>query len=568
MLRKRKDERYQTAKDLLVDLKDLRENLAFDERLEKSHSSGGENLTAVLPATAEDLNNQTDETNDNFTGQINRRKSLAAVALIALLVAAIGLGYYLLSSKKATLSAVGKKSIAVLPFVNASQDANAEYLSDGITESVINNLSQLSGLRVMSRNSAFRFKNNQIDIKNIASQLGVETLVTGDIKQIGDKLVINVRLIDASDDSQIWGNQYVKTSGDIIAEQNEIAQVVANNLRLKLTSAEQQQLVKSYTANSEAYQLYLRGRYHYFKITGSEIRKSINFYQQAIDIDPSYALAYAGMADAYRTLPIISLKVSSKEAFPKAKAAAQKALEIDANLAEAHIVLGWVGFLYDWDWENAESHLKRAIELAPNNSDAHRAYAHFLSNQGRHDEAVAEGKLARELEPLVLITNALEAQFLFYAGRNDEAIDRLKKTIDLDPNFWLAHNILGRVYIHQERFEEAIAELNKAKELFGNNSIDPYTQLGYALAKSGNREQAKATLAELKLLAAENFVPAYGLAMIHNGLGEREEALNYLEKSFQERELQISFIKVDTRWDNLRNEPRFIELTQRMNFDK
>ncbi len=564
MLRKNKDERYQTMKDLLSDLKDLRENLAFDSRLEKSHLRSDGKATAILLPPTGDANEQTAETRDNFTQQIKQHKSLAALALIALLVGAIGLGYYFIAEKKSLTSADGKKSIAVLPFVNASQDPNAEYLSDGITESIINNLSQLAGLKVMSRNSAFRFKNNQNDPRNIAAQLGVETLVTGDIRQIGDRLVINVRLIDASDDSQIWGNQYVKTSTDIISSQNEIAQAVANNLRLKLTNSEQQRLGKNYTENVEAYQLYLRGRYHYYKLTQPEIRKSIDFYQKAIQIDPNYALAYAGMADAYRTLPLAGRNVASKEALPQAKAVAERALEIDFNLAEAHIVLGWVGFLYDWDWKASEAEFKRAIELAPNNSEAHRGYAHLLSNTGRHDEAVAEGRRAREFDPLNLITNALEGQFLYYAGRYEEAIDRLQKTLELDPNFWIAHGVLGRVYILQKRYAEAIAELNKAREL-SSGSTEPIAHLGYALAKSGNREQAQATLAELKSLAAENYVPAYNFAIIYNGLGEKEEALNYLERSFQEREVQISFVKIDTRWDEFRAAPRFIEIIKRMN---
>ena len=565
-LRKKRDERYQTMKDLLTDLKNLRENLAFDERLEKSQPPNDNNATAFLQATTGDANNRTDEGNLNFTGQIKRNKSFAALVSAVLLLSAIGLGYYFYNSKKSASGANVKKSLAVLPFVNAGQDPNAEYLSDGITESVINNLSQISTLRVMSRNSAFRFKNNQTDTKNIAVQLGVETLVTGDIKQLGDKLIINVRLIDASDDSQIWGNQYVKSSADIIAAQNEIAQAVAANLRVKLTNSDQKQLGKNYTANIEAYQLYLKGRYHYFKLTEPEIRKSIAYFQQAIDVDPNYALAFAGIADAYRTFPLAGWNMASKTAFPLAKAAAEKALAIDPDLAEAHISLGSAGFFYDWDWSKSENELKKAIELAPNNSDAHRFYGHILSNTGRHDEAVAEGKRARELDPLSLITNALEGQFLFYAGRDAEAIDRIQKTLEIEPNFWIAHNILGRVYIKQGRFEEAIAELNKAIKLSGG-SVEPVTHLSYALAKSGNREGAQAILKELQSLAAENYVPAYSFAMIYNGLGEREEALDYLEKSFTEREVQMTFIKVDTRWNNLRNEPRFIELMRRMNFE-
>jgi TolB-like protein/Flp pilus assembly protein TadD len=513
----------------------------------------------------DDANRRTDETNNIITGEIKRRKPLVALALAVLLVGAIGLGYYFWLASKSATSANVRKTLAVLPFVNAGQDANAEYLSDGITESVINNLSQFSGLKVMSRNSAFRFKNNQTDTKNIAAQLGVETLVTGDIKQLGDKLIINVRLIDASDDSQIWGSQYVKNSADILAAQNEIAQAVAQNLRLKLTNVEQRQLGKDYTENAKAYELYLRGRFHYFKITQPEIRKAIGFFEQAIELDPNYALAYAGMADAYRTLPI-AYGTPSKEGMLQAKAAAEKALELDGNLAEARIVLGWVGFTFDWDWAAAESEFKKAIELAPNNADAHRAYAHLLSNAGRHDEALTEIRRARELDPLSLITNALEGQFLFYARRDAEAFDRYKKTLEIEPNFWIAHNGAARIYIRQERYPEAVAALNKAIELSGG-STEPATQLGYALAKSGNRQQAQATLAKLKLLAAENYVPAYSFAMIYNGLGEADEALNYLEKSFEEREVQMSFVKIDTRWDEFRSEPRFVDLMRRMNFE-
>ncbi len=566
-LRKKKEERYQTMKELLTDLKNLRENLAFDKRLEKYSSEVDENATAVLQGTTGDVNNRTNETNTNFIERLRRIKSLTASVLVVLLVAAVGLSYYFWSASKTSLNPNGKKSLAVLPFVNAGQDANAEYLSDGITESIINNLSQISGLRVMSRNSAFRFKHNQTETKNIASQLGVETLVTGDIKQLGDKLIINVRLINASDDTQVWGHQYVKTSTDVIAAQNEIAQAVAHNLRLKLTNSEQKQLGKKYTENPEAYQLYLRGRFHNLKSTEPEILKSIDFYQKAIEIDPGYALAYVGIADAYRTLAIAGWNAVSKEAFPQSKAAVNKALEIDPNLAEAHVALGWAGFSYDWDWVAAEKELKIALELAPDSSDAHRAYAHLLSNAGRHDEAIAESRRARELDPLSLITNALEGQFLFFAGQEAQAIDRLQKTLELEPNFWIAHNALGRVYLHQGRYEKALAEFNIARELSGGGSTVPITGLAYALAKSGNQEKARAILEELKAYAREKHVSAHNFAVIYNGLGEREEAFKYLEKSFQEREVDVAFIKVDRRWDNLRSEPRFIELISRLKFE-
>jgi len=560
-LRKKRDERYQTMKDLLSDLKDLRENLAFDERLEKSQPPNDKNATAFLPAITGDGNKQTDETNHNFTGQIKRHKPLAALVSAVLLLSLIGFGYYFYNSKKS--SANIKKSLAVLPFANAGNDPNAEYLSDGITESVINNLSQISSLRVMSRNSAFRFKNNQTDTKNIAAQLGVETLVTGDIKQLGDKLVINVRLIDASDDSQIWGSQYVKNSADLIAAQNEIAQAVATNLRGKLTDSEQRQLAKRPTENVEAYQLYQRGRFHVFKLTPPEIQSGISYFQQAIDLDPNYALAYAGLSDAYRSLALGS-EMSPQEFLPKSLAAAAKAIEIDDNLSEGHTALGMSLFWGEWNWREAEKQYKRALELDPNEVNAHIFYAHFLSNLGRHDEALAEIKRARELDPLFPFAGALEGQFLNHAGRTDEALDRLKKTFELAPNFWMPHLFAASAYTEKGMYAEAVAEARKAKELSPAQTASIGFE-GYALAKAGRREEAQAALDELLKLSTIRFVPFDHIALIYNGLGETDKSLDWLEKAFEQRDPKMAFLKVEPKWNNLRNEPRFIELMRRMN---
>ena len=563
MLRKNKDERYQTMKDVLTDLKSLRENIAFDERLEKSHSPSDENATAVLQTATGDANNRTDETNDYSTRQIKRHKPLAALALIVLLVGVIGLGYYFWSAKNSAPNAAGKKSLAVLPFVNASQDPNAEYLSDGITESIINNLSQLAGLKVMSRNSAFRFKNNQTDTKNIASQLGVETLVTGDIKQVGDRLVINVRLIDASDDSQIWGNQYIKTSADIIAAQNEIAQAVAQNLRLKLSNTEQQQMAKRPTENAEAYQLYLRGRFHVFKLTLPEIQKGISYFQQAINLDPNYALAYAGLSDAYRSLAIGS-ELTPTEFMPKAQTAANKAIELDDALAEAHTALGATLF-WQWNWNEAENQFKRALELNPNEANVHIFYAHLLSNTGRHAEALAEIKRARELDPLFPFAGALEGQFLLHAGKPDEALDRLRKTFELAPNFWMPHLFAASVYTEKGLFEEAVAEARKARELSPAQTVSLAYE-GYALAKLGKNDEARILLNELLKLSETRFVPPDHLALIYNGLGETDKTFEWLEKAYQQRDPKMAFLKVEPKWNNLRSEARFIDLMRRMNF--
>nr|MBA4182398.1 tetratricopeptide repeat protein [Acidobacteriota bacterium] len=506
---------------------------------------------------------QSQTSESSIAAVVKNQKDIFTIGLIIFLLAAVGFGFYFWSAKKAASSAGGKKSLAVLPFVNASQDPNAEYLSDGITESVINNLSQLANLRVMSRNSAFRFKNNQSDTRNIAAQLGVETLVTGDIKQLSDKFVINVRLIDASDDSQIWGNQYVKTTADVIAAQNEIAQAVAQNLRLKLTSSEQQKLGKNYTENVEAYELYLKGRFHVFKLTPPEVYKGISYFEQAIEIDPNYTLAYAGLAEAYI---VLSGEILPTEFLPKAKAAAQKAIEIDDRLAEGHTALGLTIFWYDWDWSAAENQFKRALELNPNYADAHLGYANLLSNTGRHAEALAEIKRARELDPLFPFVNAFEGQFLLHAGQTDEALARLQKSFELEPNFWMPHLFASSAYIKKGMYAEAIAEARKARELAPFLTIA--TAYGsYALAKSGKQAEARAELESLLKLSTTRFVPPYHIALIYNGLGERDKTIAWLERGFQQHDPKMAFLKVEPKWNNLRSDPRFVEIIKRMNLE-
>lgn len=564
-LRKDRDERYQTMKDLLADLKSLRENLAFDERLERSQPQEGKRITVDLLMATGDANKQTGETKYSFAGQVKRSKLIAPIAVAVLLVAVVTFGYYFWFQRNAAQSFSGKKSLAVLPFVNASQDPNAEYLSDGITESIINNLSQLAGLKVMSRNSAFRFKTDQIDTRSIAVQLGVETLVTGDIRQLGDRLVINVRLIDGKDDSQIWGHQYVKTSADIIGAQNEIAQAVANNLRLKLTDSEQKMLAKNYTENVEAYQLYLRGRFHVFKLTPPDVYKGIAAFEKAIEIDPNYALAHVGISEAYRSLTL-SGEMLPTEFLPKSKAAAQKALDIDDRLPEAHTALGACLFWYDWNWSESEAQYQKALELSPNDSNTHLFYAHLLSNTGRHPEGLAQVKRARELDPLFPFVNTLEGQFLLNAGRSDEAFARLQKTIELAPNFWFPHIFISAIYTEKGMYAEAVNAANRAREL-SPTQTNSHSLGGFALAKSGKTDEARATLEDLLQMSSKRFVPPYHLATIYNGLGETDNTFIWLEKSFEQRDPKLTFLKVDQKWNNLRSDPRFIDLMRRMNFE-
>ncbi len=560
-LRKDKAERYQTSKDLVADLKALKENISFDEKLGNSHAAGTNNSTVFLPRTT---NENLDPETTVGTAAVGSASRVGWIALVLLAVTAVGLGYYFYAVRPNAVSDE-RRSLAVLPFTNASQDANAEYLADGVSESIINNLSQLSGLKVMSRNSSFRFKNDQSDMRAIASRLNVDTLVTGDIKQVGDKLVINVRLINAADDSQIWGNQYVRTMTDVIAAQNEIAQAVARNLKVKLTPSDSAQLSKRYTENVEAYQLYLRGRFHVFKLLPDEIRQGIGYFQQAIDVDPNYALAYAGIGDAYRSLAIGS-EVSPVDSFAKSKTAANRAIELDESLSEGHTALGMTMFWGEWDWEGAEKQLRRALELNPNDTNAHLYYAHLLSNTGRHQEALHEVKLARELDPLFPFAGALEGQFLFHAGKDDEALDRLQKTFELAPNFWMPHLFESMVYVQKGLYPEALTAARKARALSAASTYSIALE-SYTLAKMGNRSEAERVLGEMIELSKTRGMPASHIAIAYNGLGDTERALEWLEKAFAEHDPKMAFLKVDPKWNNLRSSPRFIDLMKRMKLE-
>lgn len=564
-LRKNAEERYQHTKDLLIDLKEIKEELEFAAKLERSSEPASKEETKVKSTAVTEIRNIQNVSNAEYSlYKIKRNKSYFLFGLSILLLAATGSIYWYYKSLPVLSGIKQINSVAVLPFVNASQDPNAEYLSDGITESVNNYLSQLSALKVMSKNSTFRFKNNQSDTRGIASQLGVESIITGDIRQIGDRFVINVRLINAGDDSQIWGNQYVKTPSDIIEAQNEIARDISRNLGARLSSAEERRLMKKYTENPEAYQLYLKGRLLSSKLTRADAEKAIGYLQQAIEIDPNFTLAYAGIAHIYRRFAITS-DVPSKEIMPKAKDAALKAIQIDPEAAEAYVALGSIAFWYEWDWQAAEKHFLRALELDPNNVDALRAYAHLLSNAGRHEQALDLAKRARELDPLTLYANALEGQFLYFAGKRDEALDQLKKTIDLDETFWLTYLIISRVYEEKGMHAEAIAAAEKAGELSKGNT-ESIALAGYSQAKAGNTIEARAVLNKLSELSQSQtrYVPPYNFALVYNGLGEEEKTLDYLEKGITEKDVRMVFLKVDPKWDNLRGNTRFQNLVARI----
>jgi serine/threonine-protein kinase len=518
--------------------------------------------------SAPEIWNLEPETNQNRRPKTKDQKPnrFQFVALAVLIIFSIGtIGFYLWHGSEKSVD-LPIKTVAVLPFKPLVLENRNEALELGMADTLINKISSSEEIIVRPLGSVRRFNKLEQDVLQAGRELGVDSVLEGTIQTSGERIRIAARLVRTGDGKQLWTETFDENFTDIFAVQDSISQKVLAALTLKLSGEAQKRLTKHDTENVEAYQLYMKGRFHASRLILPEAKKGIEYFNQAIALDPNYALAYVGIAQAYTGFSL-SGDVPANDAMPKAKTAALRAIELDANLPESQVAVGFLAFWYDWNWSEAEKKYQRALELDPNNASAHYFFAHLNSNLGRHAEALTMAKRARELDPLSLLTNSVEGQFLFYAGRGDEAIARYNKTLEIEPNFWIAHNGLGRVYIRQKRYDEAIAALTKAKE-FSGASTEPVTQLGYALAKSGRRDETRATLEELKAFAAENFVPAYNFAMIYNGLDEKEEALNYLEKSFQEREAQMAFIKIDTRWDWLRAEPRFVEIIKQMNFEQ
>ncbi|HKC62811.1 MAG TPA: tetratricopeptide repeat protein, partial [Pyrinomonadaceae bacterium] len=451
-------------------------------------------------------------------------------------------------------------SLAVLPLENASADPGTEYLSDGITESIINTLSQLPQLKVMARATVFRYKGKQVDVQEISRELGVRAVMTGRVIQFGDNLIIKTELVDALDGSQLWGEQYKRKSADIFEVQEEISKEISEKLRIKLSGEEKKLLAKRYTDNTEAYRLYLQGRFCMSKMTKDALNNAIKYFQQAIAIDPEYALAYAGLADVYYSLS--SAHLPPNEAMPKARGAVEQALHIDDSLAEAHASLALVKGFYEWDWAGAESEYRRAIELNPGYASAHHWYGWSLALIGRLDEAIAEIKQASELDPLSLEINTdLGLSFLF-AREFERAIEQFEKVIEMDPNFIWTHFFMGWAEEQRGNYRAAISEFQKTAQLDDSPLI--MAALGHTYAASGERDKALRVLEEMKELQKARHVSSYHFAIMHAALGDRDEALEWLAKSYNAREEALAWLKVDPRLDTLRTDPRFIALQRRV----
>jgi TolB-like protein/Flp pilus assembly protein TadD len=460
-------------------------------------------------------------------------------------------------------AAIPEKSIAVLPFENAIHDADTEYLSDGISEALINSLTELQQLKVVARSTAFRYKGKQIDPQSVGRELNVRTVLMGVVRQVGDRLNVQVDLVDATTGAELWGQEYERKLADVIAVKQTLVHEVTEKLKVKLTGEQQQRLTRRDPTNSEAYQFYLRGRYYWEKRTAKNMTKAIEQFRQAADKDPNYALAYVGLADSYVLLENYA-GTPANETLPEAKAFAERALQIDNSLAEAHTSLGFV-YTNLWQWKEAENEFKRGIELNPNYPTAHHWYSLYLLDVGRVAEAKAEIKRAHELDPLSLIIGTTVTYAYLAEGDAKFSIAQSKKVVDLDPSFPRGREYLGLALLMDRRYSEAIAELEKAVELSGRERW-PLRDLGYGYAVSGKRTKAEAVIREL-LEKNENGQPlGQDLAAVYAGLGDKDQAFAWLEKDLESRSGLLAWIRWTPAFESLRSDQRFSDLLRRMGF--
>ena len=502
------------------------------------------------------------ESDKSITHHTGRK--IVAVTIVLAVIATGLFVFQFLRTRSASPSAatISNKSIAVLPFENLSRDPDNAYFVEGIQDEILTRLAKIAELKVIARSSTQRFQNSG-DLPQIAQQLGVANLLEGSVQKVNDEVRINVQLIKAANEAHLWAEVYDRKLTDIFAVESEIAKTIADTLQAKLTGTEKRVVAARPTENAEAHQFYLKGRFFWNKRTGNDLKKSIDYFQQAITIDPNYALGYAGVADAYVFLPGYTAG-SPQDCYPKAKAAAKKALELDDTLAEAHTTLALATWYYDFDFAQANREFQRAIELNPNYATGHQQYGNnTLSALGRFDEAIAEGKRAVELDPLSLVMNADLGVNYVYARRYDDAIAQLRKTVDLDPGYYFAHINLGQALEMKGAGDSAIAEYHKARELNDDPAVLGYLARVYGLSE--NKREAEKILDQLKELSKQRYVSAYSFALVYIGLGEKDEALRWLEKSYDDRAgSDVGWIRVDPLLDPLRGDPRFEALAEKI----
>ena len=566
-LTKDREERYQTAKDLLIDLRTLKRKLEVNAEMDRTaspelRSSGATATGSVEPtASASSAGGHAPSSAEFILSSMKQHRVGAAVAALVLVAAVVGIVLFV----RAGSTELAIESIAVLPFQNKSTETDTEYLSDGLAESLIYRLSQLPNLRVSPTSSVFNYKNKDVDPIKIGTELGVNAVLSGRIVQRGDNLTISAELVDVRYNKLLWGEQYERKMSEVLQTQREIAREIVDKLKLKV-SGDEKGLAKHYTENNEAYQLYMKGRFYWNKRNPEALHKAVDCFNEAIQRDPTFALAYSGLADSYSLLggPEAGGDMAPNEALPKAKTAALKAVETDESLAEGHVALAHVKYFYDRDFAGAEREFKRAIELNPNYAQARHWYAIYLSIiPERMQEALAEIRRARELDPTSLVINAWYGRILLLTGQVDQSIDQLKKTLELDPEFILARYRLGQSYVEKQMYNEAIQEFNQLLKLPRARALG-LMGLAHAYALAGRREEAEKDLGELLELRKGQYISPGQLAIIYIGLGEKDKAFAYLEEANKMHDLNIMRLKVERRFDPLRSDPRFNDLVRRI----
>ena len=476
-----------------------------------------------------------------------------------------GKGYRFIAPVNAVLSERHQEaieSVAVLPFANDSADPDAEYLSDGITETLINNLSQISNLRVVARSTVFRYKGKEADPQKAGSDLHVRAVVSGRLLQHGSTLIVRVELMDVATGAQLWGGQYNRQAEDVFLLQGDLSREISEKLQLQLTGDQKQRLTKRYTEDAEAYRLYLKGRYHWNKRNPEGLQKAVECFRQALDKDPAYSLAYAGLADTYPYLSFFHV-VPPRVAMPKAKTAAAKALEIDDHLAEAHVSLGYVSFTYDGDWSTAGKHFEQALALNPAYAGAHTFYAFYLSSLGQSEEALAVAKRALDRDPASpAVSHSLAVQ-LYLARQFDQAIEQAHNTLEMDAHFAISYQVLGEAYLSKGMYREGLLALEQFSAL-SRSSATSRALLGYSHARLGEHSAALRLIEEVDAASQHGFVPALLFALVYAGLDDQDQAFSWLEKAYEERFYRLAYLKVEALWDPLRSDPRFADLLRRV----
>jgi serine/threonine-protein kinase len=563
-LRKDPDVRYQTAGDLLTDLKDAKQELEFQDKLERTvvpQSQRPNTQTIFPPATDGQRPSTLPTSSAEFITQEVKKHKLGVMVGSLLVVALLGVGlwffYFRVSAANKTIS-----SIAVLPFQNKSSDADTDYLSDGLAESLIYRLSQLPNLKVSPTSAVMRYKGKELDAQLIAKELGVQAVMSGRMIQRGENLSISVELVDAANNKIIWGEQYERKMSDLLATQREIATTITEKLQLKLSGENAKGITKKYTESNEAYQLYLKGRYLWNQRTGESLKRATEAYNKAIEKDPGFALAYAALAETYVLFANYEV-ASPADSMPQSKAAALRALELDDSLAEAHSALGWYLCQYEFDWIGGEKEFRRAIELNPNYATAHQWLASVFAQTKRFDDAQAEIKRAADLDPLSPIIAVNVAFNLWEARRYDEALKEFDRTLSLHPDFTVAQQGLCWTYSAMGKSELAITACRKSLDL--TKGAWDKGRLSMVLGSAGHIDEAKKLLQELQGESRQRYVPKMALALAHLGLNQKEEALTLIEQDVAEHGYWVGSMGVEPEFDELRSEPRFKALMKRAN---